>query len=157
MQAAGIKPENFPADYSDSQPQKSEGFLKSIVKSVARPFAEVGTSAYNVGSSISHLAKGDVAGADKALYQSRNVPFLGETKPAFNQEDVNQKGVYGYLPNLKKSLGYATDVASTIAPVGGGAQILKQGGKGLLKETAIQGAKYGGATGFGQGFGNELE
>jgi hypothetical protein len=94
MQAAGIKPENFPADYSDSQPQKSEGFLKSIVKSVARPFAEVGTSAYNVGSSISHLAKGDVAGADKALYQSRNVPFLGETKPAFNQEDVNQKGVY---------------------------------------------------------------
>lgn len=145
-----------PIDYSNyqdssySQPAQSEGLLKSITKSVAKPFAEIGTSAYNVGSSIKKLAGGDVQGAAQALEQSRNIPFLGETKPAFTGQEST-------LGAAKKIAGYGADIGSTILPVGAGSQIIKQGGKGLIKEGVKQGTKYGFATGFGQSFGGELE
>ena len=66
---------------SSSSSTKSDGFLKSMVKSIAKPFSEVGTSIYNVGSSIKSLASGDVQGAAQELDKTRNIPFLGETKP----------------------------------------------------------------------------
>lgn len=129
---------------SSSSSTKSDGFLKSMVKNIAKPFSEVGTSIYNVGSSIKSLASGDVQGAAQELDKTRNIPFLGETKPAFTSSDVST----GYLPPVKKMTGYGAEIASTIAPVGK----IGTGGKALL-----QGAgKFGLMSGVGE-LGSQLE
>ena len=107
------EPINTPSqNFSSEQPQqKPDGFFKGLAKAVVKPFAEVGTSAYNVGSSIGKLAQGDVQGASQAIGQSRNVPFLGETKPAFTGQETTGGAA-------KKIAGYGLEIGSTIAPMG---------------------------------------
>lgn len=92
-------------------PSEGDGILKTIVKGVAKPFAEFGTSVYNVGSSIGKLAKGDVQGADQALSAHRNIPYLGDTKPLATGKEST-------LEAAKKMGAYGTQIASTIIPVG---------------------------------------
>jgi len=129
---------------------KLKSGVGSLGKSIAKPFAETGTSIYNVGSSIGKLAQGDLAGADAELQKSRNIPLLGETKPAMTGQESFGEGV-------KKMAGYGAEMASTIAPVGEGAALVKGVGKQALKPIVKEGAKIGFATGFGQGAGKELE
>jgi len=72
-----------------SLPTERPGFLSSLAKSIVKPFAEVGTSAYNVAASTGKLLTGDKEGAVQAIGSKRTLPFLGETKPAFTGEETN--------------------------------------------------------------------
>src|SRR3990167_3870549 len=92
-------------EYEALQPAKQPGFLASVAKSIIKPFAEVGTSVLNVGESVVDLARGDVAGASEALKKERNVPLLGETKPAFTGEETTGEAT-------KKMLGYGAEIGS---------------------------------------------
>lgn len=149
MQEAGIKPANPPRT-SDIKRPPQDGFIKSVVKGFIEPFAKIDTSIYNVGSSVNKLVHGDVQGASEAIGKSRNIPFLGETKPAFTGQETTA-GV------AKKMAGYGTDIATTILPIGGAGEVIEQGTKGMIKQAVKQGAKYGATTGFGQGAASELE
>lgn len=102
---------DFKSKYENEGKEKQDGFLKSTAKSIISPFAKVGTSAYNVISSINKLTKGDVQGAANALNQSRTLPFLGQVQPAFTGQEST-------LDVAKKMTTYGTQIGSTIAPVG---------------------------------------
>lgn len=126
---------------SPSEESKPDGFLKGLAKGIAKPFVEIGTSAYNVGSSVGKLVQGDVQGASEAIGQSRNIPFFGETKPAFTGQETTGGA-------LKKMAGYGTEIASTIAPMGE----IGVGTKALGK-TAL---KYGTTSALGD-LGHQLQ
>ena len=132
MQEAGIQP-------SATQQPKKDGFFKSTLKGIAEPFAQFGTTALNVGSSIRDLAFGDQAGAARDLEKTRNVPFLGPTKPLFT-------GNEGKVETVKKVIGTGADIASNF--IGGGASVnaAKAGFGGLVKQ-GIKTGIVGGATG----------
>lgn len=110
------------------QPQAEDGFFKSLAKDALRPFAEVGTSALNIGESALKLARGDQAGAAEAIGKTREVPFLGETKPAFTGEE-------GTLEAAQKIGGYGAEIGSWF--LGGGA--LKEVGKQTIKGKVLKG------------------
>lgn len=139
---------DFKSKYENENQPKQEGFLKSLAKNVASPFLKFGTSVYNVGSSIGKVAKGDANGALTALDKSRNIPFFGQTEPLLASSDVNQQGARGYLPPVKKPVGTALQMFSTIAPVG-------KIGSGL-KAIAGSATKFGTASALGD-IGNQLE
>ena len=104
-----------------------------MAKGYVRPFAEVGTSAYNAVSSIDKLLQGDVQGADQELRKKRNIPLLGETKPAVTGDETLGE-------SLKKQVGYGADIASTLIGGGGASQVAKQGGKQFLTQ-AVKSAR----------------
>lgn len=110
--------------------------LGGIGKEIAKPFAEVATSAVNAGESVFDLARGDVAGASEALKKTRNVPMVGETKPAFTGEETTGEAV-------KKMFGYGAEIGSWA--VGGGATkaIAKSTLKGAVRKGAVEGLKSG--------------
>ncbi len=113
--------------------QKKEGFITGLVKGAIKPFAEVGTSLYNAGKTTIDLLKGNNEQATNDLSASRNLPFLGETKPAFTGNDTFTQGT-------GKMLSYGADIGSWF--IGGGEA--KAGVKGILqgtKELAGQTAK----------------
>jgi hypothetical protein len=139
---------DFKSKYENEEQPKSDGILKSIAKNVASPFLKVGTAAYNVGSSIGKLAQGDVQGADVALNKPRNIPFFGKTEPLVNSSDVNKPGMSGYLPPIKKPVGAALQIASTIIPVGK----IGSGIKGVLGSAV----KFGTASAAGD-VGSQIE
>lgn len=102
---------DFKSKYENEEQPQQDGFLKSMAKTIITPYAQLGVSAYNVGSSIGKLTKGDVQGAASALEQPRNVPLIGMTKPAFTgQESIGEA--------TKNMFGLGSQIASTIAPVG---------------------------------------
>lgn len=120
---------------STQQPQQSDGFLKSLARSVVSPVAKLATSAKNVAASTGKLLTGDVQGAGQELNKSRNfsIPILpgmaginlGKFDPAFTGQETTAGAA-------KKMTGYGAEIASTIAPVGNvgkGAKLLKTAGK----------------------------
>lgn len=134
-----------------SQPtEKKDNFLVSMAKGIVKPFAEVGTSVYNAASSADKLFQGDIQGADQELRKKRNIPFLGETKPAVTGDESLGEAT-------KKMAGYGADIASTIVGGGGVSQVAKQGGKQFLNQAVKTGLKTGGITGFLGEAGRELE
>lgn len=135
----------YEATVAEAQRQKGllDKFISgvgSIGKSIVKPFAEVGTSIYNTGSGIGKLAKGDVQGAAQELKKSRNIPLIGETKPAVTGDET-------LTESLKKQVGYGAQIASTIAPVGK----VGVGAKALVKGAL----KFGAAGALGEA-GREL-
>ncbi len=152
-----------------NQPQISGntgGFWSNLVKDAIRPFGELGVTAYNVGQSIGGLLNGDNNAASSALSQSRNLPFLGNTKPAFTGDE-------NFTQNTGKILSYGGTVGSW--EIGGGeagaaGEGLAQGARTLAGQSAkdiIQGniipaalkgaaefAPSGVATGLGEGLQN---
>ena len=146
MQAAGIQPE-----VNNSKPQQSDGFLKSIARSVVSPVAKLATSAKNVAASTGKLLTGDVQGAAQELNKSRNfsIPFLpgmaginlGKFDPAF----TGQESTAGAA---KKMGGYGAEIASTIIPAG-------KVGTGI-KEVGKAGLRFGTANAVGN-LGNQLQ
>lgn len=140
---AGVKPisqNNSPISYPPSSPNgssisnppnaKKDNFFVGLAKNIARPFAEVGTSAYNAVSGIDKLLQGDLQGADREIHSTRNIPFLGETKPAVTGDESLGEAT-------KKMAGYGAQMASTLAPGAGEAGL---GFKALY---------YGGANALG--------
>jgi hypothetical protein len=113
--------------------KKPDGFFSSVGKSIAKPFAELGTSVYNVGASANKLLGGDVEGASQELGKSRDLPWLGETKTAFTgQESIGDAA--------KKIGGYGAEVASTVAPIGKigtGAKALAKGAGRMALQAGV--------------------
>ena len=66
------------------------GFGQRLVQGIAKPFAEIGTSAYNWGKTVKNVVGAAVRGEDTVkdeLGTKRDLGYLGETKPAFTGEE----------------------------------------------------------------------
>jgi len=128
--------------------EKKDGFFKSVAKSIIKPFAEVGVGLYNVGAQTKEIAK-SLATGDKQVkneMRSRDLPFIGETKPFLTGKEKTGEG-------LKKIVGTGLEIGSNL-PFGAGAVgATKLGLSGLLKQGVKTGAKEGliGGTLFGAG------
>lgn len=112
--------------------QPQDGFLKGLAKGIARPFLEVGATINNTGNAVGSLVKGGFSQeaanqAARNLNTSYNLPFFGETKPAFTGEESLGE-------SLKKQAGYGAEFSSYIIPVGKAATL----GKSAIKPTAGQ-------------------
>lgn len=114
-----------------AEPQP-DGFFKGLL----RPFGEVATQAVNVGESIYDIARGDTAGAQEALQKKRDLPILGETKPAMTGQE-------GLGEATKKILGYGAEIGSYL-PMGGAFKTAGVGVKTAFKEGLLQAAKKSG-------------
>lgn len=126
---------------------KAGGFLGGLAKDIIKPVAEIGTSAVNLGESVFDLARGDRQGASEALQKERNIPFIGETKPAFTGEET-------FGQEVKKLGGYGFELASVLPFSAGissiGKATLKGAVKTGLKKGAIEGAIGGGLAASGR-------
>ena len=71
-----------------TKPAEKKCVLRKIGEGIVKPFAEVGVGLYNAGKATADLARGNVQEAGQELKTSRNLPFLGETKP-FMEGDEN--------------------------------------------------------------------
>lgn len=131
---------NTPVAQIETEQPKSNGLLKSIAGGIIKPFARLGTNVVQAGQTI--------AGKPKTQPFSGN--FLGEVKP------VGQTG-RGFGADVKDSIGVGLEVASTILPVGGGAKVAGQLGKGALLSATKTGAKIGTTSGGLQGVGSGLQ
>lgn len=112
--------------------QPQDGFLKGLAKGIARPFLEVGATINNTGNAVGSLVKGGFSQeaanqAARNLNTSYNLPFFGETKPAFTGEESLGE-------SLKKQAGYGAEFSSYIIPVGKAATL----GKSAIKPAAGQ-------------------
>lgn len=135
-----------------------DGFLKSLAKGAIRTFAEPALAAYNIGSSVSHLVKGDVEGANEALTKSRSIPggtigdFMeGEKiKPALSDNKTLGEGV-------KEIVGRGVDIGSWFIGEKAAAEVGKQTLKGAVKQSLKSAVKtFPIAGGLGMG-GRELQ
>jgi hypothetical protein len=131
------------------QPKK-DGLLKTIGKGILKPFGEVGVGVYNAAKATADLARGDYGEAAQELKSSRNLPFLGETKP-FMEGDED----FGEF--TKKTVGYGLDIGSNVVGGFGAGQVVKSGFKGALKAGILSGIKTGASTGALVGAGKSLE
>lgn len=148
IQSAGIKPEGQP-QISQSQPQQ-DGFFSSLVKGVAKPFLEVGSTLNNVYNAGNDLVKGGFSqeAANRAgqdLKSSYNIPYFGETNPAFTGDESLGE-------SFKKQAGYGAEFASDFLGGEGVGSLAKNTGKGLIKQGVLQGIKFGALSGgLGEG------
>jgi len=147
---------------SEQPQQKQDGFFKGLAKDVLKPFAEVGTAYVNtkrnasnvidalgneygktgsVLQTIKNAATGKVMAKDSSQ-QTLNIPFLGETKPAFTGQETTGDAA-------KKIAGYGLEIGSYINPE---SSIEKLGAKALGK-TAL---KFGTASALGD-LGRQLQ
>lgn len=133
----------------EEQPKK-DGFLKSVGKAIAKPFGEIGVGLYNAAKATADLARGDVQEAGQELESSRNLPFLGETKPFMTGQE-------GFGEFAKKTVGYGADIGSNVVGGFGVGQVAKQGFKGALRQGVSAGLKTGASTGALVGAGQSLE
>lgn len=136
-------PSQQPQSLQSQQDQFSQnhpilGFGRDLIKGAVKPFLEVGASANNVKNAIGSLVKGDVQQAGKDIQQTYNLPFFGDTKPAFTGQESFGEGV-------KKMAGYGAEIASNFVPVGKAGSVaknvIKTVGKDVVKKTAGQIAK----------------
>ena len=156
---------------------KQEGFFEGMAKGIARSFAEPITAAYNVVKAAPDVVKGltqQISGntegaqqsanaANTELAKSRDIPFLGSTKPAFVEGSMapSEPGVLGALKATgsaaKEVVGRGADIASNFIGAEGVGAVAKQGFKGAAIQAAKTGLKEGAVVGGLSGFGNELQ
>lgn len=147
-------PSPLPSSSSSQQPPQ-EGFVKGLVKSIAKPFLEPTAAAVNAVNAIGSLTKGGFSQqaanqANQNLHTTYNLPFFGEVKPAFTGEES--------LPeSFKKQAGYGAEIASNIVGGEGVGAAGKEFGKQLIKQGIRQGVKYGALTGGLGEFGRSLQ
>ena len=135
---------------TDTQsPAPQDGFIKSVVKGVVSPFAKFGVGVANTLESTGRLLTGDVSGANEALQKERNLPFLGPTKSA-----ITPNGSVGQ--NLKEIAGTGLEIGSNFVGGEGVGNVAKSTLGGLVKRGAVQGLKFGAATGALQSAGSAL-
>ncbi len=130
--------------------EPKDGILKSIAKAVVSPVARFGVQTANTLESISKLSSGDIQGANAATNKTRTLPFLGRVSPYVKGSDTNAQV-------LKGTLAGGLELGSLVAGGGGISSVGKATVGGLVKQGAIQGAKYGAATGFLGSTGQELQ
>lgn len=144
MQAAGIKPERQLQSSQPPQP-KQDGFFKGLIKSATKTVLEPTASVVNVSNAVDSLIKGGfsqdaVNQAGRDLRQTYNLPFFGETKPAFTgDESIGE--------SFKKQAGYGAEIASYLVGGKGAGSLIKNSGESLVKQGVKQGAKFGALTG----------
>ena len=142
--------------------QKTEeepGFFKSIVQSVASPFARIGTTAVAAADTAGTVTKAiyHKATGNEAAYQED----LKRGNEKVNKYD-NQGVDLGYLGNTKtiksakEAVGVGADAASNFIGLEGLGGVAKQGIKGAIVAGAKQGLKSGVTAGFLQGAGQSL-
>lgn len=141
---------------SDGLLSKVGNFAKEIVRGAAQPIAEVATTGLNLKDAAVNVLNGDVQAAGQSLNQTRDIPFLGNTKPAFNGNETFGQGV-------KKMAGYGLEIGSNFIPVGGAARgaeaiagaVAKNAAKKTAGEIAIRTLKDAGQFAL-SGAGGEL-
>lgn len=143
MKALGIQP-------SDAPQTEQKGFLRQLAEGIIRPAAEVGVSAYNAGKSALDLVTGYQAQAPQDVSASRNLPFLGETKPAFTGKENTGEAA-------KKMIGYGAEIGSNLIGGEGLVGIGENTVKGLFKQGLKEGIKTGVFAGAAQQGGQALE
>jgi hypothetical protein len=136
--------------------QEEEGFFKSLAKGIVKPFAEVGVSLFNGNKATYEIFKGAVQkafGKDEAAQKSfnqagadvsatRDLPFLGETTPAFTGEESTGEAA-------KKIATYGAEIGSTVIGGGGVAKVGVEGlGKAAFKQAVKDGVISGAYAGF---------
>lgn len=128
-----------------AQPQQ-KGFLREVGEAVVRPFAELGVSAVNLGKNIASLRTGENKDYSEQTY---NLPFLGQTKPAFT-------GGENFGEFTKKTLGYGAEIGSYGIGAGTAGKVASAGIKGMALQAARTGIKEGAIIGAAQGAGMTL-
>lgn len=129
------------------------GFGQRLVQGIAKPFAEIGTSAYNWGKTVKNVVGAAVRGEDTVkdeLGTKRDLGYLGETKPAFTGEENTTEAA-------QKMLGYGLEVGSWFIGAGGAQKAAGLGFKGAVKQGAKEGLKYGAGTGLLTGAAQPLQ
>jgi len=110
-------------------PTRDSSVVEEILKDIAKPFARTGVSTFNLFKTLR-------SGGEEDIAQPRDLPFLGKTRPAFTGKERTGEAA-------KKILGFGSDIGSTLAGGGGGAQVIKQSLKGLAKQGLKTGTKTG--------------
>lgn len=150
--------ENDPRNQFMDQPQKQDGFFKSLAKDVASPFVKVGASAYQATKGVGDrltagtldiLGKHDQAQAyrnesNKVFNDTQHVPGFGDTKTL----DFTKP---------KEAVGTGLELASNFIGAEGTGSLAKAGIKGAIKEGAKIGAKTGLEAGLLGGTGRGLQ
>lgn len=134
----------------ETQPKKP-GFFQGLIQGVASPFARLGVEAYNVGSGVNKAIHGDVAGGSAELDKTRDLGFLGQTKPTLTNSTN---------PGIKEGLdiaGQGIELGTDFAGAGAGKDLVKGAGEQTVKQLIKTGAKEGALIGGVQGFGSSLE
>ena len=128
--------------------QKGLNFAGNVVKAVASPFARLGVEAFNTTTGLIKAGQGDMAGANAALDQPRNLPFLGETKPTL----TNSKN-----PGLNEALDVAGQGVQ-LGTIGAAPEFrLGSGIPGLVKTGAVLGGTQGTGNALTQTQGKSFE
>jgi len=147
---------NYPGKYTLLNKEKSFGDTKfgdtafgGIVQGVAKPFLRMGATATNLVDSSIKLAKGDVAGADKAIQKKRNYGFLGTVDP------IKASGERGNITgkNLLDAGGVALELGSWFTGGAAAKSVATTGFKQGLKQGVKQGVKSGVTLGTTSGLG----
>jgi len=136
----------------NTQVAKPKSFLRQLGEDIVRPIAEVGVTAYNEAAQIGQTAKALATGQDQVKNEmvSRNVPFLGEVKPAFTGQETTGEAT-------KKIAGYGAEIGSWVVGGGGATQLGKQTLKGAVKQGIKTGVKTGAVSGVLSGAGREAQ
>lgn len=145
---SSVQPNNPLAPVMSQKPK--DGFFKGLAKSIAKPFAETATVGYNALSATGNLLSGDVEGANKALEAKRDLPFMGETKPAFTGQE-------GFGEGVKKMVGYGAEMGSNFIGGGGVGNLAKNTLKGLVKQGVKTAVKEGAVSGALNQFGESVK
>jgi len=124
-----------------------------MVQGIAKPFLKVGATATNVVDSGIKLAKGDYAGADKAIDKKRNYGFLGEVEPLVptgKNGNITGKDLLNYG-------GTALEIASWFTGGGAAKSVATTGFKQGLKRGVKQGVKQAFPIGTAFGIGTGMQ
>lgn len=130
-----------------AEPEKKDGFFKSLAKGIAKPFVRVGTSAYNIAAAGVKAAQGDIPAANREATKTRNVMGI-ESKPLMLQP--GQKGPAKFFPTAQSAgdvAGTAAELSSYVVGAGAAKNVIGAGAKGFFKQSVGQGAKQGAISG----------
>lgn len=149
LRAAGVDPSKA------NQIQQGEpGFFQSVVQGIAKPFLNVGSSAYSVVDATNKLFQGDNQGAQESLDKPRDFGYFGKDIKPMGSVTPEQ----AFTPEGAGRMGRdAASNALQLAPyfLGGG---FKPSGIGLGSKVAAgtkTGATIGGMSSLGSALGDD--
>jgi hypothetical protein len=112
---------------------KKEGFWSSLAKDMVKSAAEMGVTGYNILKQTGATGLAALRGESEVtneMKSSRNLPWLGETKPAFTGYESTGEAA-------KKMAGYGAEGASWFVGGGGAKNVVQKGLKGLVKQAGL--------------------